>query len=89
MVGRSPPKLASVKSEAAGGGGLKGQTLQERVGEETMSMRWACRFANHASEVVTSATGRCPCRIIELRPNSDHRSTVTTRRHENHITPQN
>jgi hypothetical protein len=39
MVGRSPPKLASVKSEAAGGGGLKGQTLQARAWEETMVMR--------------------------------------------------
>ncbi len=35
-VNRAPPETAPVKSEAAGGGGLKGQTLQAQSREETM-----------------------------------------------------
>ena len=36
MVACAPPELAPVKSEAAEGGGLKGQTLQARARGETM-----------------------------------------------------
>jgi hypothetical protein len=36
---RFTPKPTPVKSEAAGGGGLKGQTLQAWAWEETMVMR--------------------------------------------------
>ena len=53
MVGRSPPKLASVKSEAAGGGGLKGQTLQTWAWEETMVYEMSLQVAQ-PGEVLTS-----------------------------------
>ena len=36
MVACAPPEPAPVKSEAAEGGGLKGQTLQARARGETM-----------------------------------------------------
>jgi hypothetical protein len=54
MVERSPPKPAPVKSEAAGGGGLKGQTLQVAGwgGENGNEMRLQVGRP-HPSEVVT------------------------------------
>ena len=73
MVERFPPRPAPVKSEAANGGGLNGQTLQAWDWGETMGHEMDLTGQPDAG-VSPSLSAHEPGR--QAPPNSDHLSTI-------------